>query len=192
MAFFCYSYLCRNTFLWDPKKRNVRKVLKTVGREVGGMRSPVNTSEANYYRKLNSLKQLTRKSTLWASDRRCWPQTVGHQAALEPVLISYLPSDLVFQLLLLLLVVLRVEVWAAGHGQLLDQPLHLLLLLLPLLHLQLLVFPPVVDHALGAWGADRFAFGTGLNLRVDALCGIVFTGDEWSSLIMINVVLLWP
>ena len=60
---------------------------------------------------------------------------------------DYLPTDLLLEALLLPLLLLFVQMGPAAHGQLLDQPLHLPALLLPLLSLQLFEAAPVVDHA---------------------------------------------
>ena len=66
---------------------------------------------------------------------------------------AYFALELFLQLFLFLFVFFQVEVRAAGHRQLLDQSFHLFLLLLLLLHLQLLVLPPVIDHTL--WSCQR-------------------------------------
>ena len=60
---------------------------------------------------------------------------------------NYLPTDLLLEVLLLLLLLLFVQMGPAAQGQLLDQPLHLPALLLPLLCLQLFEAAPVIDHA---------------------------------------------
>lgn len=60
----------------------------------------------------------------------------------------YFAFDFLLQLFLFVFVFFQVEIGAAGHRQLLDQSFHLLFLLLFLLHLQLLVLPPVIDDTL--------------------------------------------
>ena len=64
---------------------------------------------------------------------------------------KYLPTDLLLEVLLFLLLLLFVQMGPAGHWELLDQPFHLPTLLLPLLSLQLFEAAPVIDHPLWTW-----------------------------------------
>lgn len=73
---------------------------------------------------------------------------------------NYLPTDLLLEVLLFLLLLLFIQMGPAGHWQLLDQPFHLPALLLPLLCLQLFEAAPVIDHTFWTWvggehGGDR-------------------------------------
>lgn len=72
----------------------------------------------------------------------------------KPGAANYLPTDLLLEVLLFLLLLLFIQVGPAGHWQLLDQPFHLPALLLPLLCLQLFEAAPVIDHTFWTWVGD--------------------------------------